>query len=256
MEVSAEPVKKIRKKEFIRPGIQGLDELLHGKGFPKGSITYLVGGPGTGKTTLSLQFLVEGAKMGDYGVYLSLDEGLDSILENADELGIDLASLVNSKKISLVDASPIVSVEGEISAHRYRRSAESSLAILMDRISYSARPPAKRLVIDSLATIVLQFPEASERRMALKGMIETIRDLKITTLLLSELSNTGRERDYNYEEFLADGTIVMRANSAGNTLHTFTVEKMRGVENDKRPHPYKIVKGSGIEVFPNELAEF
>ncbi len=256
MEVSAEPVKKVRKKEFIQSGIQGLDELLHGKGFPKGSITYLVGGPGTGKTTLSLQFLVEGAKMGDYGVYLSLDEGLDSILENADELGIDLASLVNSKKISLVDASPIVSVEGEISAHRYRRSAESSLAILMDRISYSARPPAKRLVIDSLATIVLQFPEAAERRMALKGMIETIRDLKITTLLLSELSNTGRERDYNYEEFLADGTIVMRANSAGNTLHTFTVEKMRGVENDKRPHPYKIVKGSGVEVFPNELAEF
>jgi len=256
MEVSAEPLKKVRKKEFIRSGIQGLDELLHGKGFPKGSITYLVGGPGTGKTTLSLQFLVEGAKMGDYGVYLSLDEGLDSILENADELGIDLASLVNSKKISLVDASPIVSVEGEISAHRYRRSAESSLAILMDRISYSARPPAKRLVIDSLATIVLQFPEAAERRMALKGMIETIRDLKITTLLLSELSNTGRERDYNYEEFLADGTIVMRSNAAGNTLHTFTVEKMRGVENDKRPHPYKIVKGSGVEVFPNELAEF
>lgn len=256
MEVSAEPVKKVRKKEFIQSGIQGLDELLHGKGFPKGSITYLVGGPGTGKTTLSLQFLVEGAKMGDYGVYLSLDEGLDSILENADELGIDLASLVNSKKISLVDASPIVSVEGEISAHRYRRSAESSLAILMDRISYSARPPAKRLVIDSLATIVLQFPEAAERRMALKGMIETIRDLKITTLLLSELSNTGRERDYNYEEFLADGTIVMRSNAAGNTLHTFTIEKMRGVENDKRPHPYKIVKGSGVEVFPNELAEF
>jgi len=256
VEVSAEPVKKVRKKEFIRSGIQGLDELLHGKGFPKGSITYLVGGPGTGKTTLSLQFLVEGAKMGDYGVYLSLDEGLDSILENADELGIDLESLVNSKKISLVDASPIVSVEGEISAHRYRRSAESSLAILMDRISYSARPPAKRLVIDSLATIVLQFPEAAERRMALKGMIETIRELKITTLLLSELSNTGRERDYNYEEFLADGTIVMRSNAAGNTLHTFTVEKMRGVENDKRPHPYKIVKGSGVEVFPNELAEF
>ena len=256
MEVSAETVKEVRKKEFIRSGIQGLDELLHGKGFPKGSITYLVGGPGTGKTTLSLQFLVEGAKMGDYGVYLSLDEGLDSILENADELGIDLASLVNSKKISLVDASPIVSVEGEISAHRYRRSAESSLAVLMDKISYSARPPAKRLVIDSLATIVLQFPEAAERRMALKGMIETIRDLKITTLLLSELSNTGKERDYNYEEFLADGTIVMRANAAGNTLHTFTVEKMRGVENDKRPHPYKIVKGSGVEVFPNELAEF
>lgn len=256
MEVSTAQEKKVRKREFILSGIRGLDELLHGKGFPKGSITYLLGGPGTGKTTLSLQYLCEGAKMGDNGVFISLDEGLDSILENADEVGIDLENLVNSKMISLVDASPIVSVEGEISAQRYRRSAESSLAILMDRIAYSARPPAKRLVIDSLATIVLQFPEPSERRMALKGMIETIRELKITTLLLSELSNTGKDRDYNYEEFLADGTIVMRANSAGNTLQTFTVEKMRGVENDKRPHPYKIVKGSGVEVFPNELAEF
>ncbi len=256
MEVSTVHEKKVRKREFIPSGIQGLDQLLHGKGFPKGSITYLVGGPRTGKTTLSLQYLCEGAKMGDNGVFISLDEGLDSILENADEVGIDLENLVNSKMISLVDASPIVSVEGEISAHRYRRSAESSLAILMDRIAYSARPPAKRLVIDSLATIVLQFPEPSERRMALKGMIETIRELKITTLLLSELSSTGKDRDYNYEEFLADGTIVMRANAAGNTLQTFTVEKMRGVENDKRPHPYKIVKGSGVEVFPNELAEF
>ncbi len=256
METSPAPLKKVRKKEFIPSGIQGLDQLLHGKGFPKGSITYLVGGPGTGKTTLALQYLCEGAKMGDYGVYLSLDEGLESILENAEELGMDLEALVNSKKISLVDASPIVSVEGEISAHRYRRSAESSLAILMDRISYAARAPANRLVIDSLATIVLQFPEAAERRMALKGMIETIRDLKITTLLLSELSSSSRERDYDYVEFLADGTIVMRANAAGNTLQTFTVEKMRGVENDKRPHPYKIVKGIGIEVFANELAEF
>jgi KaiC/GvpD/RAD55 family RecA-like ATPase len=256
VEVSTETVKKVRKREFIPTGIQGLDELLHGKGLPKGSITYLVGGPGTGKTTLSLQFLLEGAKKGELGVYISLDEGLESILDNAAELDIDVEALVDSGKINLVDASPIISVEGEISAHRYRRSAESSLAILMDRIGYAGRAPAQRLVIDSLATIVLQFPEAAERRMALKGMIETVRELKITTLLLSELSGTNVERMYNYEEFLADGTIVMRANTAGNTLQTFTVEKMRGVENDKRPHPYKIVKGRGIEVFPNELAEF
>ena len=68
------------EQKTIKSGIPGLDELLGGKGFPEGSVTFIVGGPGTGKTTFGLQYLCSGAEVGEFGVYICLDENLNSIL--------------------------------------------------------------------------------------------------------------------------------------------------------------------------------
>ena len=254
---TAELGEESRDTEYIPSGIQGLDELLDGKGLPKGSINFIVGGPGSGKTTLGLQFLCNGAASGDHGVYFSLDEPLDSVIRNSAKVGLNVGQLYRERKIGLLDASTIISVEGEIAAQKFLRSAESGLTSLINKVDGATRsPPAQRLVIDSLATLILQFPVDAERRLAIKGIIETIRPLNCTTLLVSELSNTALERSYAFEEYLSDGVMVMMSlNVAGRTLQTFTVEKMRGVDHDKLAHPYKIVKG-GIQVFPKEAAEY
>ncbi len=242
--------------EYTPTGIQGIDELLEGKGLPKGSVVFVVGGPGSGKTTLGLQFLCHGPSVNENGVYISLDESIESVVRNSATVGLNVGQLYRQGKLSLVDASPIVSVQGEIAASKFLRSAESGLTSLMQRVEAATRTNVSRLVVDSLATLILQFPNDAERRLAVKGILETIRPIKCTTFLISELSHSTIDREYQFEEYLAEGVFVMRAiNKPGVALQTFTVEKMRGVDHDKRPHPYKI-GSNGIEVFPTEVADY
>src|SRR5437879_6642617 len=95
-------------------GIPGLDKLLTG-GLPKSRIILLSGGPGTGKTILSSQYLVNGIL--DYeesGVYVSLDENKQHVFEEMLDFGWDFEELENNKKLIFLEASPIRYLTAEI----------------------------------------------------------------------------------------------------------------------------------------------
>src|SRR5436853_5668136 len=95
-------------------GIPGLDKLLTG-GLPKNRTILLSGGPGTGKTILSSQYLVNG--IWDYeesGVYVSLDENKQHIFEEMLDFGWDFADLENNKKLIFLEASPISYLPAEL----------------------------------------------------------------------------------------------------------------------------------------------
>ncbi len=248
-------------QKTIRSGIPGLDELLGGKGFPEGSVTFIVGGPGTGKTTFGLQYLCSGAEVGEFGVYICLDENLNSILGHSAALGLNVYRYSNEGKISLVDSSP-PSPNAATKVLKFLRSPQTSLSTLLHTISSATRGvgyplrPARRVVIDSLATLILQFPGDAERRLAIKGIIDTVRPLNCTTLLLSELPHSSSDRAYAFEEYLADGILLMRDLTTPQTSdHCFSVEKMRGIPHDKRLHPYRIARG-GLTVFSNEIIDY
>ena len=87
--------------DFEKTGVPGLDEILKG-GFKKNSSVIIKGGPGCGKTILALQFIWQGAKQGQVGVFISAEEELDDLREYSKTLGMDLEKYEKKKLIYLI----------------------------------------------------------------------------------------------------------------------------------------------------------
>ncbi len=243
--------------DFVATGIKGVDEILANEGIPKGYVVFVIGSPGSGKTTLGLQFLYNGViQFGENGVYVSLDEDPNNLVKNAFSLGIDLQKLIDNKQLVIVDASPIRFLPGEVKLGDISvGKREFALISLIDAIRKNVdKIGAKRLVVDPLATLILQYPDAVKRRTALLDLMQAIANTSCTSLAISELAVSSLHRKYQFEEYLSHGVMILRKIlRPGGVLRIFTVEKMRGIDHDTQPHPYKIGKG-GIEVFPSEIA--
>jgi KaiC/GvpD/RAD55 family RecA-like ATPase len=240
---------------FVHTGINGVDELLEGKGLPRGYGIFVLGGPGSGKTTFGLQFLHEGIRQfGENGVYITLDEDIAYVKANAKRIDFDLGALEKENKLGLIDASPIRKFPSQVVMGENRIGREDfTLMSLLDMVKvHVKRVGAKRLVVDPLVSLTMQFSNEVERRTALLDLMQATAETGCTTLLISELSESGAERRYQFEEYLAQGVIMMRKVQIANRVtHIFQVEKMRGLSHDDQPRPYKIGKG-GIVVYPKE----
>lgn len=242
--------------EFTPTGIAGLDEMLGGLGIPRGYIVFVLGSPGSGKTTLSLQFLYNGAMLyNEPGIYVSLDEDIEVIKKNGRRFGMELEELERRGKLVLIDSAPIRIAPGKIQLGELsigRRDFQ--LIALINAIKRTAEKiGAKRLVIDPITTLVLQSPTEADRRYAVMDLMQGVAGTGCTTLVVSELRESSFERSYQFEEYLSHGTIVIRKMvKPGGTYMSFHIEKMRGLSHDDQPRPYKITN-RGIEVFPSEI---
>ncbi|MEM4303375.1 MAG: ATPase domain-containing protein [Candidatus Caldarchaeum sp.] len=245
------------KKElpmYVSTGIAGLDTLLDGKGFPASYNIVVMGSPGSGKTTFGLQFLHHGCKIGENGVYVTLDENPEKVLANARNVGLDLQPFLDEGLLAIVDASPIRTIPGQVKIGGISIGKKDfSLTALIAAVTNHVRNVnAKRLVIDSLTSFFLQYPRGAERRTAFMELLEGITPLGCTTLLLTELRMSGSDRIYQFEEYLADGVVILRKYlKESAVLQSIQIEKMRGVSHNVEAHPYRFVRG-GIEVFPTE----
>jgi KaiC/GvpD/RAD55 family RecA-like ATPase len=109
---------------------------------------------------------------------------------------------------------------------------------------------AKRVALDTLASLFYRFLEPIERRTASVDLIESLSDLGATTVVTTELSYLGLERNLMDEEFLVHGVIMMQTLfSGGTTTRALQVEKMRGANVNPNLVPYTIDR-NGIEIFP------
>src|SRR3989475_2560178 len=90
---------------FVLTGIDGLDEML-GRGVPAGHIITVMGSFGTGKTTFALQFLMQGLINGEKGIFISLEEDVESVIANAASFGWDLRPYLKEKKLHIVKLEP------------------------------------------------------------------------------------------------------------------------------------------------------
>jgi len=240
--------------ERVSTGIKGLDEMLGG-GLPLGRCILVCGGPGSGKTTLGMQFLFSGAtKYNEKGLYVSLDESPTRLKENMSGFGWDIQKLEKDKQLSIVDASPIRTIPAKVKIGDFNiAKRDFSMLSMMDIIKRNAREVgAKRIVIDPITSLILQYPDVSERRNAIVDLFELLTNLGATSLLMTELRAIALQREVQAEEFLSQGVIIFHSfERDGKMVRAIQIEKMRGIPHDHELRPYKI-SGNGIEVFSKE----
>ncbi|MCK4714074.1 MAG: AAA family ATPase [Candidatus Aenigmarchaeota archaeon] len=212
-----------------KTGITGLDALIEG-GFPEDSIVVVSGTPGTGKTIMGLQFLYEGAKNGEMGIYVSFEQEKKDIFRQAAQFGWDFAALEKKNMIRVFAMWP------------------SSFDEVMSKIFKCLYYKPKRLVVDSITSIAYTMG-SNKNREAFHKMAEKLKDTNLTSILISEMlsGQDGFTRD-GISEFVGDGLILMKSvEAAGEHRNILRVEKMRSSMVNKESHIYQVAR-NGIEL--------
>jgi KaiC/GvpD/RAD55 family RecA-like ATPase len=233
----------------VSSGISGIDEMLKG-GFIPNKIILLRGGPGTGKTIFSLQYLTEGAKKGQKGLYVTLEEPLESIRKTSANLGFDLEKYEKQNLIKTFDGSEMVyKFSEEKRGYEAQRPVISSIVNQMNILVKDFG--AKRLVIDPITSAIIHQRFPTDKRLEILELMKGLRKMDCTSLITSE-SASSSEDDFFVEEYLADGVVIL-SNSMRNFAVTKTVwvEKMRGLKHDDQPRKYEI-SDKGIVVYATE----
>jgi KaiC/GvpD/RAD55 family RecA-like ATPase len=237
-------------EKYVPTGISGVDEILAGKGIPKGHSILVSGGPGSGKTTFAIQYLYVGAtEYNESGIYVTLDEEPNDIKKNMQKYGWDLTKLEEEKKLKFINVSPVRIAPSETGLIQIGMK-EFRLIKLLEAIKQGVKEVnAKRVVVDPITIFTLQYPNDIERIYAMRDLLRDLRQIDTTNIMISELKGTGWEREHQFEEYLTQGVIILRTFlSDGRITRVFQAEKMRGLPIDNQPRPYDI-SANGIEVY-------
>jgi len=239
----------------VRTGIAGLDEMLGGEGVPSERSILVCGGPGSGKTVLGIQFLYNGiTRYDESGLFVSLDENPSHLRENMAGFGWDLKKLERKQKFALIDASPVRNVSGKMEiGDLWIGKREFNILSLVEVIKMKAKDVgAKRVVVDPLTSLIVQYPGVSERRNGIISLLEAVSGLGTTNLITTESRTTTLGRTVEPEEFLSHGVIVLHVFHEGRELiRAIQIEKMRGIAHDQQIRPY-CIGDEGIVVYSQE----
>jgi circadian clock protein KaiC len=220
-------------------GVPSLDKLIEG-GLVKGDTTIVAGQPGTGKTTLGLQFLVHGAvKCGENGVYASVIESGEKLKRNARRFGWDLDLLEKEGKLQLVSLQSTM-----------KAGVSTALETVLEALHTIN---AKRMVFDSLSALMTAFESTAEARSFLHIMLKFLEAANCTTLMISEVPWGRQQLGTNFEEFLGDGLIVLESSFDNSRVRRrIYIPKMRGTENRLEGYDYYITR-EGFALAPTPI---
>jgi KaiC/GvpD/RAD55 family RecA-like ATPase len=195
------------KTERLPNGIPGLDSLLGG-GYPRGRVILISGGPGSGKTLMCMQFLIDGIERFDErGMFVSLEESKYHLTNEMANYGWDLEKYQKKNQIAIVDASPLRQVVKEASDDSQRMDSDVSesendeeIHIMEPHFSIQAlstvtrtfarNTRATRIAVDPITSLSLRFEEASQRRSAIIDLFDTLVSTGTTCLVTSEIGRT------------------------------------------------------------------
>ncbi len=226
---------RAREGGRVKTGISGLDEMLRG-GFMEGDAVMVAGGAGLGKTTLALQYLVNGvAKFGEPGVYVTFEELPDQVYRDAKNLGWDLRKMEDEDKLRVVCTSPNLMVESD---------GESILDEPIRDLQ------TRRIVIDSLSHLAM-FVDERNLRMEAYRLIMHLKTRGLSSLLLWE-SPPSIGAPFAITEgglsFLVDCILSLRPVEIDSSIRkALVITKMRGSDHDKTLREFEITS-SGIRV--------
>lgn len=227
-------------------GIPGLDDVLRG-GLPRKRIYLLQGPPGVGKTTLGLQFLLEGRKHGESGLYVTLSESEDELQGVAASHGWNLEGLAIHQL-----STPEEMLEAEAQNTLFH-PAEVELNETVKRVlALVEQTQPTRIVFDSLSELRLLAGESLRYRRQILSLKQHFAGRASTVLFLDD--GTSSSGDVQLQS-LAHGVIALEKFSPdfGATRRRIEVVKLRGVDFRTGKHDCTIEK-TGLKVFPRLIA--
>ena len=224
----------------VKTGIPGLDSVISG-GMKSGRAVTISGPPGSGKTTFGLQYLYSGATdFGEPGVYITMAQNIEEIKNDCKSYGWDFDNLISQDKILMIDARPF-KIQGDTigkddSLYRGEQLPFEHLTKLL--LSSIKRIEAKRIVIDSMTILAMQYHDKFYMRQGLQGMLQALENFGVTSLLLSEYSEKD---DVPLEWFVTSGIIQLRHTRVEDTMErTIQIMKMRGIKHSEQIHPINL----------------
>jgi circadian clock protein KaiC len=228
-------------------GIWGLDDVLGG-GLSRASIFLLEGEPGSGKTTLALQFLLTGEAQGEKGLYITLSETDKELRAGAASHGWQLGERI--KVCELIPADSILA-GGQHQTLLYASDLELGETTQQIFAAVEREKPS-RLVIDSLSEIRLLAQSSLRYRRQILTIKHHFARLNITVLMLDDLTSEVSDKTVHS---IAHGVVQLQqvAPDYGAERRRMRVLKYRGQRYRGGYHDMTITKG-GVRVFPRLVA--
>ena len=229
----------------VATGIRGFDHVAMG-GLPAGRTTVVAGPAGAAKTLFAAQFLAEGVRRGQPGVFVTLEEPAADLRTNLATLGWDVPAWEARDDWRFVDGSPLAPGRAEQRPYDIDTLA-AQIGMALDRTG------AQRVALDSLNAVLSLQGGAAAARQALRALVLQLRGMRLTAVLTVETADDrdGALSSYGVEEFVADNVVLLR-NLREGTFRRRTVEvlKMRGARHHKGDVPFTVVPGEGLHVLP------
>ena len=226
-------------------GITGLDHILRG-GFPRNRVYLIQGDPGVGKTTLGLQFLLEGIRQGETTLYITLSESKDELHAVAKSHGWSLEGLHIYEQLvgeeALTDEEMTVFYPSEIELGETIKG----MLIEVDRIK------PQRVVIDSLSEIRLLAQSALRYRKQILAMKQFFAGRHVTVLCLDDRTNDTSDLQL---QSVPHGVVELERFTPlyGAARRRIQLVKVRGLKFRDGYHDFNIMTG-GIVVYPRLVA--
>ena len=228
--------------------MSGLDEMLGG-GMPKGSILLLCGGPGVGKTILTLQYMMAAVKRGEPCVYVSLEESMDKKVQNAAAFGWDVNKAIEEGKVDVMDVYMIPHSQGIVDyVDRNRGKLQLSIETEIERAI--KRVGAKHVLLDPLTSLLVHEQRSGRKRFIIGQLFDVLRNMGCSAVITAE--GIPKDTDFYMEQFLADGVALLNKDLLEfKLIKTLRIDKMRGIDFDDQPRRY-VISNRGLQVLNKE----
>jgi len=234
---------KIQTLNKTPTGITGLDEITGG-GLPQGRTTLLEGGPGSGKTVLALQTLVNGARLHrEPGIFVAFEESSRRIVANAASFGWDLDAL-QRKKLFFLDAQP---------SPDHFQSGGFDLGGMLAAIDVKVKEMgAKRIVFDALDVVLTMLDDPAAERREIYRLNEWLQKRGLTSILTAKAAG-DRNTDPNplrtsFLQFMVDCAVSLEHEVVqGVSQRSLRVIKYRGSGFAENLSPF-LIGDQGLEV--------
>jgi circadian clock protein KaiC len=221
--------------EKARTFIPGLDDILEG-GLPRGRTTILHGASGSGKTLLGLEFVYRGALNGEAGIFVSCEESIEQLRQNAATLGWDLPAQERANQLFLLDGRirPDTLASGDF-------SVKGLLAIVSGK---RREMSAKRIAIDALEVMLRLFDTPRQIRSEMHALNDWLQEAGMTSILTVRPPSRFSSPFEDFFDSMGDCVIRLDARvSEQVTTRRLRVTKYRGSGTGRNEYPYVIGEG-------------
>lgn len=226
----------------ISTGIPKLDSLING-GFKRNSVNLVAGGAGAGKSIFAMQFIIDGLKKGEPGIFVTFEEKKDKVYEDMLGFGWDLEKYEKHGKFVFLEYTPE-------QVKKILTEGGGIVEAIIEKIK------AKRIVIDSITSFALLYEDELTKKEAALALFELIDKWDCTGILTSQDEAREGHTITAAMEFEVDGIIVLyHVKRKGIRKRAIEILKMRGTKIPEKTVALDI-SNKGIDINPRKIEAF